>query len=236
MSKKKEISVILPTFNEKENIVSLISLIQKELANYDYEILVVDDSSSDGTYETVLGLSKANIRPILRVNDRGLAKSIRMGIENATGNILIVMDSDLNHQPMYIPGMIEALSDHDAVFASRFLKGGGMKSPLHQTLSRLFNIFVQLTTGSRVKDNLYGFFAIKRVVLEKCDYEDVFEGYGDYCMRLLCYLQETNANILEVAALNGERIGGKSKSHFFWIFRKYFITTIKLAYKIRIKQ
>ena len=235
-SEKGKISVILPTFNENKNIAPLIDSVQRELANFDHEILVVDDSSDDGTYETVLGLSQANIKPILRVNDRGLAKSIRTGIENATGNILIVMDSDFNHQPEYIPGMIKALSDHDAVFASRFLKGGGMKSPLHQTLSRIFNLFVQLMTGSRVKDNLYGFFAIKRDVLEKCDYEDVFRGYGDYCMRLLCYLQETNANILEVAALNGERAGGKSKSRFFWVFRQYFTATIKLAYRIRIKR
>ncbi len=90
-------------------------------------------------------------------------------------------------------------------------------------------------TGGQVTDSLYGFLAIRRKIIEKCNYNDIFWGYGDYCIRLMYYLQKNNVQILQFPAVNGKRIAGKGNSRFFKVFWQYFIEVIKLTYKIRIK-
>jgi dolichol-phosphate mannosyltransferase len=97
------VSVILPAYNEKDNLVPLIADIHKYLTAYHHEIIVVDDNSPDGTYGAVRDLNLPFVKPILRVDNRGLANSIRYGIENAKGDAIVVMDSDFNHKPEYLP-------------------------------------------------------------------------------------------------------------------------------------
>ncbi|MEW6481514.1 MAG: glycosyltransferase [bacterium] len=233
---KQKVSVILPTFNERENIVSLIEDIHLELGDYNHQILVVDDNSPDGTYQTVLELNLPYVKAILRQKDPGLANSIRCGLENAEGEVFVVMDSDYNHQPKYLPFMVQALSYYDCVSASRFLYGGGMDSWIRHKLSWLFNIFVRIVTRGFITDSLYGFFAIKKGVIEKCNYNDIFWGYGDYCIRLMWYLQRNRASILQFPAVNGKRTKGKGNSKFIRVFWQYFTEVLKLAYKERIKR
>ena len=103
-----KISVILPTYNEKDNIMPLIMAVHKELLSYEHEIIVVDDNSSDGTYRTVSNAKLPFVKAILREHDRSLAKSIRCGLENASGKVFVVMDSDFNHQPKYLPFMVDS--------------------------------------------------------------------------------------------------------------------------------
>jgi dolichol-phosphate mannosyltransferase len=228
------ISVILPTYNEKEGIFCLIDAIHHELASYDHEILVVDDNSPDGTYNAVMNAGLLYASAILRTKDRGLAKSIRRGIENATGDIFVVMDSDFNHQPLYLPFMIQSLSHYECVTASRFLYGGSMSNRTRHILSWLFNIFVRVITGGGITDSLYGYLAIKRESMEKLNYDDIFWGYGDYYIRLMYYLQLQKANILQVPAVNGERRHGQGNSTFLGVFMQYTIETLKLTFKERI--
>jgi len=229
-----KVSVILPAYNEKEGILSLIDAIHNELSSYDHEILVVDDNSPDGTYNTVLNAGLPYTRTILRREDRGLAKSIRCGLENTDGNVFVVMDSDFNHQPKYIPFMIQSLNYYECVTASRFLYGGKMNSRARHLLSWIFNIFVRFTTGGWITDNLYGYFAIRRENMEKLNYDDIFWGYGDYCIRLLYYLQNEKANILQVPAVNGDRRHGQGNSSFVRLFIQYTAATLKLTFKERI--
>lgn len=231
----KKISIILPTFNEKGNILPLIDAIRNELENCDHEILVIDDNSSDGTYKSVLAYNCPSVRGIRRTGNYGLANSIRCGLEKADGQIFVVMDSDFNHQPKYIPFMIQSLSHYDFVSTSRFLYGAGMDGRLRYTLSRYFNAFIRLMTGGQISDNLYGFFATKRETIEQCKYDDIFWGYGDYFMRLLYYLQKGNVSILQVPVINGERRQGRSKHNIFKVFWKYFSEIIKLTSKARLK-
>jgi dolichol-phosphate mannosyltransferase len=103
------VSIVLPTYNEKESICLLVDEIHEKLALYNHEILVVDDNSPDGTYEILQKLNYPFLRPILRTYDKGFANSIRCGVENVAGDIIIIMDSDFNHQPKYLPFMIESL-------------------------------------------------------------------------------------------------------------------------------
>jgi dolichol-phosphate mannosyltransferase len=231
MKLTETISVILPTYNEKGNILSIIEAIHAALVNYEHEILVVDDNSPDGTFNAVVDHHYPYVRAILRIENRGLANSIRNGLENAKGTVFIIMDSDFNHQPKYLPFMIQAISYYDCVTASRFLYGGKMDSRIRHILSWIFNIFVRLMTAGQITDSLYGFLAIKRRVIEECNYDKIFWGYGDYCIRLMYYLQKQKTNILQVPAVNGDRRHGRGNSSFLKVFMQYTVETLKLTFK-----
>lgn len=230
------ISVILPTYNEKDSILQLIQAVHVAIANYDHEIVIADDNSPDGTYLEIKNANLPYVNAILRIDNKGFAKSIRCGIENAKGEVVIIMDSDFNHQPNYLPFMIDSLKYYDCVSASRFVYGGDMGNRSHHLLSWVFNIFVRIMTGEKVTDSLYGFIAIKKEIINKVNFDDVFWGYGDYCIRLMYYLQKKDVSILQFPAVNGKRIAGEGNSRFFKVFRQYFVEVLKLTYKIRIKR
>jgi dolichol-phosphate mannosyltransferase len=229
------VSVIVPTFNEKDNILVLIDKIHQELSGMKHQIIVVDDNSPDGTYRIVCEKKYDFVKPILRMSDPGLAKSIRTGLEAADGNVFVVMDSDFNHQPYYLPRMVKNLEFYDCVVASRFVYGGLMDSRWRHILSWIFNIFVRLVTGKLITDSLYGFFAIRRSVIKKLDYDKIFWGYGDYCIRLMYYLQETEPEILQIPVVNGRRLKGQGNGRFLKVFVQYTAETIKLFLKERLK-
>ncbi len=231
-----KVSVILPTYNERENILLMIDILHSVLRHYEYEILVVDDNSSDGTYQTVLKLNDPCVRTILRTENRGLANSIRCGLENATGDVFVIMDSDFNHQPKYLSFMLQSLSHYRCVLASRFLYGGKMNNWMRHFLSWIFNIFIRLMTGGTITDSLYGFLAIRRETIERFNYDNIFWGYGDYCIRLVYYLQKNRIRVLQIPAVNGARKKGDNNRQFFRIFWQYFKEVMKLAYRIRIKK
>ena len=231
MQTKEKISIILPTFNEGENIPCLIEDIHNALSGCDHEILVIDDNSADGTYEAARSLKAPYVKAILRTTDASLGKSIRCGIENASGDIFVIMDSDYNHQPRYIPFMLQSLSHYDCVLASRFLYGGRMDHPVRHYCSWIFNIFTRLMTGGGITDSLYGYFAIKRKTMEECPYDLIFWGYGDYCIRLVYYLQKKNVPVLQIPAVNGKRRSGQGNSNLVKTFFQYLFEVCKLTYK-----
>ena len=122
----KLISIIVPTFNEKDNVVPLVERVHQVLSNYDYEILFVDDDSSDGTAEIASSLSpRYPVRIIVRKNKRGLASAVVDGIQSAGGEIIGVMDADLQHPPEILPDLLARIQDKaDIAIASRYVPGG----------------------------------------------------------------------------------------------------------------
>jgi hypothetical protein len=78
-------------------------------------------------------------------------------------------------------------------------------------------------------DNLYGYFSIRREILEKLDYDKVFWAYGDYCIRLMFYLQQLKVKVLQFPAVNGQRLAGTGNSHFIKVFFQYMNATIELV-------
>lgn len=227
-------SIILPTYNERTNIIPLIDAIGNSLAGREFEIMVVDDASADGTYEAVVNLQHPHVRAVRRDRDRGLAFSIRCGLEQANGEAFILMDSDFNHQPAYLPFMIDALTYYDCVSGSRFVYGGRMDGQVRHLLSWVFNIFTRLATGGQVTDSLYGFVAIKRSVLERCDYDTIFRGYGDYCIRLMHALQSQERTILQFPAVNGRRLSGLGNRRFLPVLLNYTREVIALSLNNRL--
>jgi len=228
MQKENFISVILPCYNECGNIIPLIELVHKELNFCQHQIIVVDDNSPDGTFEVVRSKNYDFVKAILRTSEPGLAKSIRCGIENADGNIYLIMDSDFNHQPQYIPQLVKNIEFFDCVSGSRYLYGGGMYSPRRYFLSKIFNIYVKFITRTVITDSLSGFFAIRKDALKSLNFDKVFYGYGEYYIRLLYVLQREKAKILEIPTIYGSRLSGESNSRFLRIFIIYSLATIKL--------
>ena len=239
-----DVSIVLPTYNECDNICDLISVIRQELepTGLVYEVLVMDDSSPDGTAEAVrdaYDLADEQPGPIsqkgmvhlhVRTQDRGLANSIRDGLERARGRTLVVMDTDFNHDPAMIPQMVDLLRYYDLVIGSRFVMRGGMEDIMRYRASLLYNIFIRLLFQMQIQDNLSGFFAIRRNQLFTLEakFDRIFYGYGDYFIRLLLLAWRSNWKILEVPVFYILRRHGDSKTGFWQIFRDYTAAVLKL--------
>ena len=220
-----DVSVVLPTFNEKDNIVPLVEELRSRFRDegYSYEILVIDDQSSDGTGAAVASAfaDDPGVRVTVRRKNPGLAYSIREGIERSTGAIVLVMDSDFNHKPADAVLLFQVAQYVDLVIGSRFIVGGGMSSLLRYYLSYFYNIFLRATLGTRLDDNLSGLFAIKRERMFELDFDKIFWGYGDYFFRLLLLSQRAGFLHVQVPVFYGSRLGGESKTRFLGIFARY---------------
>lgn len=226
------VSVILPTYNERDAIVQHAEHVSKVLtkAGYKHEVLVVDDDSPDGTAEIVKNQSKKNhnIKVIVRKTKHGLGLSIGDGVRNATGNIIIGMDADGNHDPEDMPNMLKNLSgDTKLVVASRFKGDGGMKG-WRMIPTFLFNGMFRLF-GLPIWDNTSGYYAIKKTDLEKLGLKKIYYGYGDYHLRLVFYGAKAGYKMVEVPTTYQARIGGESKSKL----GKMAIEYTKEAFRLR---
>ena len=141
-----ELSIILPTYNEKDNIIILVNKIIKLLKNYKKkEIIIVDDSSPDNTYGLVKNKFRAKkfIKIFLRKKEFSLAKAIGYGIKKSKGRLIIVMDTDMTHNPNLITKLISYSKSYDLVSASRFVEGGSMYNLFHYTCSLIFNFYLK---------------------------------------------------------------------------------------------
>lgn len=226
-----KVSVILPTFNEVGNIVNLVREILKNMPEkWVPEIIVVDDNSPDGTYEKVKIAFKSDRRivPILRVKDKGFAKSIREGIDCATGDQIMVMDTDFTHDPTEIPKMLHVSLVYDLVSGSRFCPGGNMGSKRHYIASLLFNWIIRVILRTQIQDNLGGFFTLPKSELKKLPLDKIFYGYGEYYFRLLHYAQRAKLSIVETPSYYHDRHSGSSKSNFLSMLFIYSRALIKL--------
>jgi len=162
------ISVVVPTFNEGKNIPILVERIAKALKKERYEIIVVDDNSPDGTYRIALSLKKKYpVKAILRKIEKGLSSAVLRGFEEAKGEILGVIDADLQHPPEKIPELIaEVRRGAELVIGSRLVKGGGVELwPWYRKAVSLGARVIALPL-TRVKDTMSGFFFMKRKVIE----------------------------------------------------------------------
>jgi dolichol-phosphate mannosyltransferase len=230
------ISVILPTYNESENIVELLRLLLDALDEAgDSEVIVVDDSSPDGTADVVrreFG-SDPRVRLHVRAGERGLATAIRKGIEVSAGETVIVMDSDFNHDPKYIPQFLKLSQYYEVVVGSRFLYGGGMYSRWRYYASLLYNIFIRFTLGIPIRDKLSGFFAVRRETLDKLSFDRIFYGYGDYFIRFLMAIVDLRLSVIEAPVYYDNRPAGESKTMFLKEFMRYTVSVLRIRFSSR---
>ena len=227
-----KVSVILPTYNEAGNIVDLVAAIKKQIpANWAREIVVVDDNSGDGTLDLVRAAyaDDTEVKTILRTSNRGLAASIRAGIDVAAGDYLLVMDTDFTHRPEEIPGMLHVVQIADLVNGSRFCPGGSMADTAHYLASFAYNLLVRLIIRTQIQDNLGGFWVARASLIRRLPFEEIFFGYGDYYFRLLHFAQYAGMKIIELPSQYRERTSGASKSNFSKLLFQYSAMVLKLA-------
>ena len=228
-----KVSVILPTYNEAGNIVRLIAEIKANIpSTWSREIIVVDDNSGDGTFDIVRQTCGADdeVKAILRTTDRGLGKSVRAGIEAATGDYLLVMDTDFTHRPDEIPGMLHVVQIADLVNGSRFCPGGNMADSRHYIASFVYNLLVRLIIRTQIQDNLGGFWVADAGLIRRLPFNDIFFGYGDYYIRLLHFAQKSGMKVIELPSQYGARVSGTSKSNFAKLLFQYSAMVLKLAW------
>ncbi len=229
------LSIVLPTYNEAANILRLIASIAAHIpSGTTYEIIVVDDDSPDGTYDIVRRACSDNPRVVAlrRTTDRGLAKSIRAGIEETRGTKILVMDTDFTHDPEEIPKLLHIAALYDVVSGSRFCPGGRMQSTDHYICSLVFNWLVRVVLRTQIQDNTGGYFIISRSKLFALPFESIFFGYGDYFFRLLHYAQRRGYSIVEIPAKYISRTEGLSKSNFMRMFFMYTAAMLRMKWHI----
>jgi dolichol-phosphate mannosyltransferase len=230
------ISVVLPTYNERDGIAELVGEILGVLraAELPAEVLVIDDGSPDGTgahVEQTFAHDPA-VRVVVRRHERGLASAIWRGFTEARGDVLMVMDSDGNHDPKLLPLMARCAEDFDVVVGSRYVLGGGMlTSTFRYWSSYSFNVLIRVVLRQNIHDNLSGFLAFRRPVLDGLDPAAIFYGYGDYAIRLLWHLRRRGRTVLELPTVYRFRLGGESKTRFL----AYFWTYLGAVFRLRLR-
>ena len=143
--KINSVTVVIPTYNEAGNIVPLIEqIIQHVGEKYKLEVIVVDDSSPDGTARIALDRFGADdrIKVVQRTEDKGLGSAVGHGMSLATSDVVVGLDADLTHNPSQIPDMVHVCERFDLVSGSRFAAGGSMQDNAHDFSSFIFNLWV----------------------------------------------------------------------------------------------
>ena len=167
------LSIISPTYNEASNVVEFIKSIESTLKKYNYEIIFVDDDSTDKTYEIIKNISskKPHIRCIRRIGRRGLSSAVIEGCLSSSSEILLIMDADLQHDERKIPSMLKLVREKklDLVIASRFLsheKVSGLTA-YRNALSKFANFLANTISKAKLTDPMSGFFLVKRTVFDQ---------------------------------------------------------------------
>jgi dolichol-phosphate mannosyltransferase len=162
------LSVVVPTYNEAGSIPKLAERLHAALAGRDWELVIVDDGSPDGTADIAAALApRIPTNVVRRAGKAGLASAVIAGFAAAHGDILVVMDADLSHPPETVPALLEAL-EHGADLAvgSRYVAGGGVEDwPVkRQVVSRVACLLGNVLVP--VRDATSGFFALRRSAID----------------------------------------------------------------------
>ncbi len=175
------VSIVIPTYNEASNIDDLVTGIRSVMEGREYEIVVVDGGSSDGTAETVESLAEQfdNIRPVLKGERDGLGSALRDGFHAADGDIVVQMDADFSHPPEQIPDLVDAVGDGaDVAVGSRYVDGGDRQDPVHRRIFPLIGSYLyRVLLRSPVRDVTSGFKAYSRDAAEVVAGEDLPDGF-----------------------------------------------------------
>ncbi len=221
MRRPERIYIVIPTYNEKENIKRLIPKIEaiRESVRLNLRIIVVDDASPDGTAEEVERLARkyGNITVIRRPGKLGIGSAYKDGFRaalNMGADIIIEMDADLSHDPKYLPTLIdEASKGKDLVIGSRYISGGSVPgwSFKRELISKVANLYAKTLLGLKPKDVTSGYRAFRAEALMKADYSAVkSEGYL-FQVEVVYRFKQKNLRVSEIPISFTDRRAGKSK-------------------------
>jgi dolichol-phosphate mannosyltransferase len=215
---REKATIIIPTYNEKENIKELIFEILALPMDYDLTLLIVDDNSPDGTGEIVEEISKDEnrVQLLLRKKRRGrgaaAVDAFKIALQSEA-DYMIEMDADFSHQPHYIPHLLEAAQTYHLVLGSRYIEGGrdADRSLVRQVITFFARNFVRRQLNVRVKDPTTGYRCFRRELLEKIDLEDLISVGPSLIEETLYKTSLMNFPIGEVPIIFVDRKKGKTK-------------------------
>ena len=210
MERDPRVSIVLATYNERENILDTIESIFHNVKD-SVEVIVVDDDSSDMTWKLVEELNDPRVKLIRRVETRGLASAFNRGVIESRGEVVGWMDADMCMPPSLLPEMISKLDEYDIVVGSRYAPGGiDDRAFLRVASSRLINGLASTVLGYGIKDYDSGFVVIKRSVFDKVSI--IPTGYGAYFMEFLYTCRKKGLTVYEIPYVFRDRAKGISKS------------------------
>jgi glycosyltransferase involved in cell wall biosynthesis len=228
-------AVIIPTFNESDNISTLIHQILALPIHA--HIIIVDDNSPDGTGALVdeIAQTEPRVHCVHRPAKMGLGTAHIAGIRQAFAfnlDPLLTMDADFSHHPRYIPNVIAGLERYDVMIGSRYVRGGGMQGR-HLKLRLVSwgaNFFARMMLGLKANDCTSGFRAYRRRVLESIDLDLIFSNGYSFLIEMLFLCQTRGWRVGETPIVYEDRRAGTSKISRTEIYKATY-TVLRLTYR-----
>lgn len=235
MTANEKALIILPTYNEKENLANAVARIFE--VDPTFHILVVDDNSPDGTGQIAEDLKRANprIHVVHRPRKEGLGRAYVEGFQYALSKdyeYVFEMDADLSHDPRYLPGFLDAAQEADLVIGSRYLTGVNV---INWPMSRLLlsytaSLYVRFITGLPIKDPTGGFKCFRRRVLENLNLPKIASSGYSFQIEVSYKCWKKGFKLKEISIIFTDRKLGKSKMSTGIIKEAVF-----LLWKLRLK-
>lgn len=222
------IYIVIPTYNEKENIGPLVNALSK-LGISDLHLLVVDDTSPDGTGDIVEGLKKQyqNLEVLHRPKKEGLGKAYVAGFCHALekgAELIFEMDADFSHNPSDIPRFLKAAREYDLILGSRYIAGGRILywNVARRIISRLGNMYARYVLGMPFRDLTGGFKCFRRKVLESIDFKNASSLGYNFQIEMTHKAYKKGFSIKEIPIIFTERRQGRSKFSIKIMFESFW--------------
>jgi dolichol-phosphate mannosyltransferase len=212
---RKKLAVVIPTFNERENVPILVERLTELLGSINYELIIVDDNSADGTWKIAeeLAAGMREVRCLRRIGRNGLSSAVIEGVLSTTAEFVCVIDADLQHDEKMIPVMFEKASNEaDLVIGTRYVDGGSVSnwSKKRLRISQIATKFTQTLFKHNLSDPMSGFFLIKREYFNKVI--ENLDGKGfKILLDIISNYSPEDLKIAEVPYIFGVRKHGESK-------------------------
>jgi dolichol-phosphate mannosyltransferase len=209
--------VILPTYNEAENLEPLVDAVREQLPE-SRRVLIVDDRSPDGTGEIAdrLAAEHADVTVLHRMVKEGLGPAYIAGFRQALAGgaeLVVEMDADFSHDPAHLPQLLRAAEDADLVLGSRYVPGGGVTEwgPVRRLISRGGSAYARIALGIRIRDLTGGFKCLRREVLEAIDLDSIdSRGYA-FQVEVTYRAIKAGFRVTEIPIVFRDRRQGSSK-------------------------
>jgi len=223
---RKKLSIVLPAYNEANNLKELLPQIFSILSNINFEVIVVDTIEDlDNTQEIC---DKSGALYVKRNLSNSFGEAVRIGIKETTGDVVIFMDADGSHEPKFILSLLDYIDDYDVVIASRYIKDGySDNSFLLRFMSKILNFTYAFILDIPCKDVSNSFKAYRAEDLKKLDlYCENFDIVEEILYKICKSKKEIR--IKEIPSTFQKRLYGKTKRNLFYFILTYLVTIIKL--------
>src|SRR4051794_31650292 len=222
------ISIVVPAFNESATIQTLIEKLRESLGQLSYEIIIVDDGSTDATAESVRQLSGGPVRVFRHERNQGKGAALRTGFEHALGEIVVIQDADLEYDPSDIPGLVQPILDGhaDVVFGSRF-RGRAQRVHMfwHRLANSMLTWFSNMLNNLDLSDMETGYKAFRKSVLDKIQIREKRFGVEPELTakvaKLKCCIYEVPISYYGRAYAEGKKIGFRDAIRAAWCIVRY---------------